>query len=409
VSVRRRTTCRICDGPLTAVLSLGAQPLANRLPRPEEAADVATYPLTMSRCDGCGLVQLLEAVPTAELFSDYAYVPSTSSTMRDHFAELASTMVDRLALTARDLVIDVGSNDGLFLSHVQRVGPRVHGVEVAENLARQANAAGIPTTAAALDQDVARRTVSALGRARLVTATNVFAHVDDVRGFLRAALDLLTDDGVFVVEVQSFADTARALAFDMTYHEHMSYFATRPLRELCRRTDCALLDVERVDTHGGSLRATIGRSGHPLHRPARVEQRVADEEPWVGVAGCQTFARGCERLRDELRALLRGLRSAGETVAAYGAPAKATVLLNYCGFGREDIAYVVDRNPAKQDRVIPGVRIPVVSPERLRRDPPTHLLLLAWNLADEIMREQAAFRAAGGRFVRPLPMPAIVP
>jgi SAM-dependent methyltransferase len=400
MSVRFRTHCRACDAPLRSFLDLGTQPLANRLPRPDETESVPCFPLTLCRCEGCGLVQLREVVAPELMFADYLYVPSTSSTMRTHFDALAGAAVGRLGLRADDLVADIGSNDGLLLSCFKRRGMRVLGIEPAEHIAATATAAGIPTEAAFFDADLARRLARA-GRARLVTATNVFAHVDDVRGFLRAAFELLAEDGVLLIEVQSFADTVATLAFDMTYHEHVTYFATEPLARLCEREGLALLDVERVATHGGSLRALVGRRGHPLEQRASVLSRIEAERADAGVDGCVRLAKGAERAREELPRQLAHVRAGGGRVAGYAAPAKATVLLNYCGVRDKDIEYIVDKNPAKQGRVVPGTGIAVVEPSRLETDPPSHLLILAWNLAEEIKREQERFRAKGGRFMLP--------
>lgn len=408
MTARIRGECRICGSSLTDFLALGEQPLANQLPVAGSTVPVARFPLTMARCTDCGLIQLREALDTAVLFSDYAYVPSTSSTMREHFKVLAQVMCSRLALSPADLVVDVGSNDGLLLSFFQQRGIRVHGVEVAENLAAAANAKGIPTTAAPISLSLADALRREHGAASLVTATNVFAHVDDVRSFLQAAVALLAPTGVFIVEVQSFAETAKSLAFDMTYHEHMSYYTTRSLQRLCRVVGVELLDVEVIPTHGGSLRATIGRAGHPLARPDHVESRIAAEEPLVGAAGCLAFAQGVKSLRESLRALVADVRSQGGRIAAYGAPAKATVLLNYVGLSGHEVAYVVDRNPAKQGREIPGTGIPVVGVDRLEAEPPSHLLLLAWNLAEEILAEQRAFRERGGQFIVPVPVPRVL-
>ncbi|MGH7554340.1 MAG: class I SAM-dependent methyltransferase, partial [Longimicrobiales bacterium] len=226
MSLRCRGECRTCDGALNAFLDLGKQPLANRLPTADEAAAIETYPLTLCRCERCGLAQLREVVSPDLLFADYLYVPSTSTTMREHFDGLARAAAARLDLAFDDLVVDVGSNDGLLLSCFQRRGVRILGVEPAANIARAATAAGIPTAEEFFDVDVAKRLTQQHGRAALVTATNVFAHVDDVRGFMRAAFELLAPDGIFLVEVQSFADTVDALAFDMTNHEHVTYWAT---------------------------------------------------------------------------------------------------------------------------------------------------------------------------------------
>ncbi len=408
MSLTTRSTCRGCGGELASFLALGDQPLANHLPRLDDLSPVARFPLTLSRCLRCDLVQLREVVDPALLFDDYAYVPSTSTTMRAHFDALAAEATERLGLTDAHLVVDVGSNDGLLLSCFQRRGIRVQGIEPAAHLAARASARGLPTVPAFFSVDVARD-LAGTRRAALVTATNVFAHVDDLHGFLEAAFTLLAPDGILLVEVQSFSDTVAHLAFDMTYHEHLTYYATAPLARLCATQGLELLDVERVATHGGSLRAMIGRSGHPLARPARRAARIAEEAQWIGAAGCEALARGAEAVRHDLPNLLRTVVGEGGSVAGYGAPAKATVLLNYCGLGTRDLKYVVDRNEAKQDRRIPGVDVPVVAPERLTQDPPSHLLLLAWNLAAEIRAEQADFAAAGGRFVLPVPSPAIVP
>lgn len=407
MSIELRNQCRACGGPIKAFLALGEQPLANRLPRLEDAAGVPAYPLTLCRCEACELVQLREVIDPALLFSDYAYVPSTSSTMREHFDELSERAISRFSLGSDDLVVDIGSNDGLLLSRFQRRGIQVLGIEAAANLVAKAVHDGIPTQQGFFDASIAR-TVAARKTASLVTATNVFAHVDDIRGFMSAAIDMLTPNGVFVIEVQSFADTAASLAFDMTYHEHMTYYATAPLARMCDRLGFALLDVERVDTHGGSLRAFVGRRGHPLARPERVAARIAAERAWVGAAACERFARGAQQIRGSLPALIRSIVADGGRVAGYGAPAKATVLLNYCSLTAEHVRYVVDRNPAKQGRVIPGTGIPTVGPHMLDDEPPTHLLLLAWNLRDEIIREQSAFRASGGQFLVPLPDPSLV-
>jgi SAM-dependent methyltransferase len=407
MSLRQRTTCRACDGAIETFLALGDQPLANRLRRKDEPVTVPRYPLTLARCTQCDLVQLREVVDPAILFADYAYVPSTSSTMHRHFDELARTAVARLGLGASDRVVDVGSNDGLLLSAFKRHGTRVTGIEPAENLARRATENGIPTYCAFFSEDVARR-VAADGPAALVCATNVFAHVDDIRGFLRAAALLLRPDGVFVAEVQSWADTVESLAFDMTYHEHMTYYATAPLAAMCAREGLELLDVDRVSTHGGSLRAWIGRPGHAIANPGRVADRIDAERPSAGAAGCAQMAAGVEQLRGELRTMLRDIRLAGGTVAGYGAPAKATVLLNYCALTRADVAWVADKNEAKQGHFIPGADVPVVPPDRIRTDAPSHLLLLAWNLAEEIAAEQAEYVDAGGKLVVPVPHPRLI-
>ncbi len=407
MSVRVRESCRACDGALVSFLALGDQPLANRLRRAGESPDVPRYSLTLARCVVCDLVQLREVVDSEVLFADYAYVPSTSSTMHRHFDELARSAIARLDLGPADRVVDVGSNDGLLLSYFKRHGTRVTGIEPAENLARRATEQGIPTFCGFFSEDLARR-VAADGPAALVCATNVFAHVDDVRGFLRAAFALLRPDGVFLVEVQSWADTVQSLAFDMTYHEHMTYYATAPLAAMCAREGFELLDVERVSTHGGSLRAWIGRRGHHLAKPARVAERVSLEQGWAGAAGCERFAQGVVTLRDELRAMLQEIAARGGQVGGYGAPAKATVLLNYCGLTAGDVAWVADKNEAKQGHFIPGADVPVVPPTRILAEQPSHLLLLAWNLAEEIAAEQRAYLDAGGALVVPVPTPRVI-
>jgi hypothetical protein len=399
VTLTLRTTCRGCGGALQPFLALGDQPLANRLRRPDDRAPVAAYPLTLCRCLDCQLVQLREVVDPALLFADYAYVPSTSSTMRAHFDEFAGDAVHRLRLTEHDLVVDVGSNDGLLLSCFQRRG--IAAVICLPRTRRQPRS-GIPTHAAFFSSAVARE-LGAQRRAALVTATNVFAHVDDVRGFIRAAFELLAPDGVFMVEVQSFADTVSSLAFDMTYHEHMTYYATAPLARLRVRCSCSTWSASRPRGTLGPPSDVGAPAGAPPPASPRASRRKRTASPPVPSSspeGRSPCVASCAPL-DELNA-------AGASVAAYGAPAKATVLLNYCGLGARDVRYVVDRNEAKQGQDIPGADIPVVGPQRLIDDPPTHLLLLAWNLTNEIVREQEAFAAAGGRFIVPVPQPRLL-
>jgi SAM-dependent methyltransferase len=399
--------CRSCGGgDLAPVLDLGRMPLANALLREADlAAPEPTFPLELVLCRACGLAQITHTVPPELLFREYLYFSSFSDTMLAHAAALARETIAERGLGHGSLVIEVASNDGYLLRSYVEAGVPVLGVEPARNVARVAEERGVPTIAEFFDPPLARKLTGEGRRASVLHAHNVLAHVADLGGFVEAMRLVLADDGVAIVEVPYVREMVERCEFDTIYHEHLCYFSVGALVRLFASHGLTAVRVKRVPIHGGSLRVHVAKSAAACAPDGSVEAML-DEERRAGlddVAFYEGFAARVEALRRSLGALLAELCASGRRVAGYGAAAKGAVLLNAFGIGRETIAYVVDRSRHKQGLYLPGVRIPIHAPEKLLEDRPDYVLLLAWNVADEVLAAQRAYREAGGKFIVPLP------
>jgi C-methyltransferase C-terminal domain/Putative zinc binding domain/Methyltransferase domain len=401
--------CRSCGGTnLLPVLDLGEQPLANSYRRPDDESPQQRFPLALVCCAGCSLVQLTGTVPPMTMFDDYAYFSSYSSTMVEAMGVLASRLTTTLGLGSDDLVVEVASNDGYLLKHYIDLGVPVLGIEPARNIAEVAMAAGVPTIAEYFGRQTAQRVRASHGAATVMHANNVMAHVPDINDFVAGFAALLDDTGVAVVESPYLGRFISDTEFDTTYHEHVFYYSLTAVNALVSRHGLVVSDIEHLDIHGGTLRCFLRHAGGP------VTQAVHDllaEESREGVATeayYRDFATRVGHLTEETNALLRDLKDRGASIGAYGAAAKGTVLLNHLGAGPDLIDFVADRSPHKQGLVMPGVAIPIVAAEELAKRRPDYTLLLAWNFADEILAQQADYRAAGGKFIIPVPHPRVV-
>jgi SAM-dependent methyltransferase len=406
---RVRQSCRACDTEqLRMFLSLGPAPLANAFLRTsEDASRERWYPLDVYFCEECSLIQLADVVSREALFSEYRPTGGASELLSSHHERYAQTVFDQLQLKASDLVVDVGSNDGALLAHFQSLGVRTLGIEPARNVAETSQSRGIPTENQFFDGAAARELRARHGAARVVIGNNVLARVDDPRDFLAGCGDLLADGGLVIIEVPYVRDMVDRLEYGSIHHEHLCYFTVTTLVRLASAVGLDIVRVSRVPVHGGSLRVVFGRQGG--HSPEVLRLLAEEQEHGLTSFGTyERFALGVFENRRQLRELLERLRAAGRTVAGYGAPAAGNTLLNYCGLSTDYIAYTVDANPTTQGAHTPGTHIPVFPSQTIDERKPDFVVILAWNFADEIMRQLASYRDNGGRFIIPIPTPRIV-
>jgi len=405
-------SCRLCGGELAySFVDLGMSPLCESYVAPEKLDHPEVfYPLHVLLCGECLLVQLPAYVPGEEIFSDYAYFSSYSDSWVAHAKRYADAMIAGLGLTSGSLVTEVASNDGYLLQHFHAAGIKVLGVEPAGNVAEAAIAKGIRTEVRFLGPGTGTDIASAYGRADLVVANNVFAHVPDIRGFAAGLRALVKDSGLVTLEFPHLLRLIERRQYDTIYHEHYSYLTLLTASRALATGGLAVTDVEELATHGGSLRVHARPAAAAGEPSARVKA-VLDLEEAAGldtVGGHAGFATDVLKIKADLLSFLIGATAEGKTVAGYGAPGKGNTLLNHCGIRTDLLPYTVDRSPHKQGMFLPGTRIPVYPPERIEQTKPDYVLVLPWNLRDEISRQLGFVRSWGGRLVFPIPELEIV-
>ena len=399
--------CRLCGTRLTRTfVDLGMSPLCESYV-PENRLDVAEifYPLHVRICEACLLVQLPAYVSGEEIFSDYAYFSSYSDSWVAHARRYTYAMIDRLRLTSASLVTEVASNDGYLLQHFLAEGIPVLGVEPAANVAEAARARGIRTEVQFLGADTGREIARKHGRADLVAGNNVFAHVPDIKGFAAGLRELVKDEGMVTLEFPHLLRLIERRQYDTIYHEHFSYLSLLTSSRALETAGLRVVDVDELATHGGSLRVyarphEIG--GEPTERVKAV--LAAEEAAGLHtVAGHDDFASAVLKIKSDLLGFLLGAAAEGRSVAGYGAPGKGNTLLNHCGIRSDLLSYTVDRSPFKQGKFLPGTHIPIYAPERLAETEPDYILVLPWNLRDEISRQLSYVGSWGGKLVVPIP------
>lgn len=404
--------CRMCNSDnLYQFLDLGFTPPADQFRRKNQLRESDVYyPLQVDMCDNCGLAQLNYVVSPEILYrNDYPYESSTTKTGHEHWMEFAKSIMQRFNLKNNDLVVDIGSNVGVLLSAFKKFGTQVMGVDPAANIAMIARERGIETLCDFFNEDTAREIKVAKGLASIITATNVFAHVDDLNTLMTNIKSTLTDDGIFIFEAPYFVHLLEKNEYDTIYHEHLSYISVKPLIPFFHKHGMEVFDIEQVDIHGGSFRVYIARRGQQSIAD-RVELLLEDEQD-RGIYSHEVLDKFAARVRQnkyELTWMLHSLKHEGATIAGVSAPAKGMTLLNYCGIDRELLEFVTEKAPLKIGRYTPGSHILVVADQKLSKIMPDYALLLAWNFADEIISNLDEYRNRGGKFIIPIPTPTII-
>ena len=410
----QHSRCRFCSTPLRhKMIDLGKTPLANSYVRPDDMKKGETfYPLCAYVCENCFLVQLEEFKTSEEIFSEYFYLSSFSETWLNHAKEYTDRMTERFGLNVDSQVIEIASNDGYLLQFFVQKNIPVLGIEPAANVARIARNKGIPTETLFWGVKTAHGIRSKGIQADLLIGNNVLAHVPNINDFVGAMKLVLKPHGIVTMEFPHLMNLIEKNQFDTIYHEHFSYFSFESAERIFATHGIILFDVEELPTHGGSLRI-YGK--HAEDQTKDISERVFNlkrREKAGGYADLKLYQLLAEKVRAFKRDILEfliGLKREGKSIAGYGAPAKATTLLNYCGIGMDFLDYTVDRNPYKQGCFLPGVQIPIFPPEKILETKPDYLLILPWNIKDEIIGQMSGIRTWGGQFITLIPEIAIHP
>jgi len=400
-------SCRICNNTnLIKYLDLGSTPLANAIIKKEDLnKEEKSFPLEVMFCPECCLSQLSLVVNPKIMFSNYPYRSSISKTFIEHCKEIATICQHSYDVKDSDLIIDIASNDGCLLQQFKVMGSRVIGVDPATNLAEIANKNGIKTINAFWSRDIAERIAKEHGHAKVITAMNVFAHVNDLNEFVDGVKTLLDKDGIFIIEAPHALHLIENTEFDTIYHEHLSYLLVKPLEKLFSKYNMNIFRVDETPIHGGSIRVYVAHNESRHTKDPSVGMVTEKERngKLYRIEGYQSFSKRVEKIKQDLNEILHKIKNDDKVVAAYGATAKGNTLLNYCKIKSDLITFVADDTPEKQNHFTPGSRIPILKSEQITIQQPDYLILLAWNFAKELMKKTQDYEKNGGKYIIPIP------
>ena len=403
--------CRMCDSEdLYKFLDLGFAPLSDAILTPEELKEPEIfYPLTVLQCNDCRLTQLGYVVSPLLMYGEkYKYEASITETGKRHFFSMADSISQKFNLEKGSFIIDVGSNVGVLLEGFKRNGMKILGIDPAPKICEIANKRGIETWQEFLNPDVAKEIIPRKGKAKIITGTNVFAHIENKRNFMGALEELLDEDGIFIFEVPYLVDLIENLEYDTIYLEHLEYMSVKPLVTFFNKHEMDIFDIERYEIHGKSIRVFVCRQGKRLIS-SNIEGllELEDKKGIYRKDVLDEFARGVEEHRRKLTDLLKELKGSNKRIIGISAPAKGNTILNYCKIGPDFLDYMTEKSIIKRGCYTPGMHIPIVGEERVLKDQPDYGIIFAWNFANEIIKNNEEFSKRGGKFIVPIPSPII--
>ena len=395
------------DSRVEEILDLGTSPLANGLIKKDE--NVNSYPLKIGRCDKSGHIQLINFIEPSEMFKNYLYISSVSSTLEKHLKSISDFLNNFIEINENELCVDIGSNDGTLLSGFVDKGKKVLGVDPAENLAKLAKEKGVETFTGYFSKKTSDEILLKHGKAKVITLTNTFPHLQNLEDFMNGVSNLIDDEGVLFLEAHYLADIYDQVAFDTIYHEHVSYWHLKPIKNMFNSFGFDIKFVERLPLHHGQLRVVASKSKN-IKQDESVENLIKweSENKIDSKEKAIEFADNSLRIKQELNTVIENIKKEGGSIGGYGAPAKATTLMNFLNLNKNNLDFVVDRSVLKQGLIIPGTGIEISHPDKIQKENPDYLILFAWNFKDEIINQLSDFRNNGGKLIIPLPKVEII-